>query len=252
MRTELALPLFNSVLERMVGEGTLGYEQVIRTKELLALQDHESAVINHDGATFVLTHQCQELKLKLVAHELSAVLDALDDGRLTVAMLTIDRVRIVFETLITELGILETLSPVSYQTVRETLGTGSGQESPGYNQVINAAPLLWSRLEALFDAAGTSLEEVYGKPDAHVTLFALCESFTTLDACFQKWLYHHFMVVRRVIGVESMVDSLATNPTTLLAVSMLKPLFEPLWDLRCDMTLDWTDRQAARASQADG
>jgi len=152
VRPELALPLFNLVLERLVGEGDLGYEQAIRTRELLSLQDHRSAVVNHDGATFVLTHQCQELKLKLAAHELSAAVDFLEAENLTAATMTLDRVRIVFQCLVAELEILETLSPVSYQRARETLGTGSGQESPEYNQVINAAPLLWARLEAMVEA----------------------------------------------------------------------------------------------------
>jgi len=245
MRPELALPLFNHVLKDFVGNGTLDYERTIRTGELLSLQDHETALVNHDGTTFVISHQCQELKLKLIAHELSHTIDLLDRRELAATITTLDRVRIVFQCLTAELEILETLSPRSYQTIRETLGHGSGQESPGFNQLLNAGPLLWSRLEAILQAAGATLEGVYDHPEQHPDLFALCESFTTLDANYQKWLYHHFMLVKRIIGVARDVPSLAQNATTQLAASMMRPMFDPLWRMRCAMTREWVETRPA-------
>jgi tryptophan 2,3-dioxygenase len=148
-------------------------------------------------------------------------------------------VRIVFQCLIDELEILETLSPSNYQVVRGTLGKGSGQESPGYNQVLAAGPLLWDRLSTILDERGEDLSAIYHDPGGHADMYALCEAFTTLDACWQKWLYHHFMLVKRIIGVSADTTSLAENKTTLLASSMLRPLFEPLWRMRCQLTHEW-------------
>jgi len=239
MRPELALPLYNKMLGRETGKGELDYERAIRTNELLSLQDGPAAKVSHDGTTFVLTHQCQELKLKLVAHELSRTLDLLDQRLLAPALASLDRVRIVFQCLSAEIEILETLSPRSYQTVRQTLGRGSGQESPGYNQIVAAAQPLWQRLEEILAERKTTLEQVYDFPERNAELFVLCESYTTLDSGFQKWLYHHFMLVKRIIGVSRDVVSIAANATTQLAGSMLKPLFDPLWKLRCAMTREW-------------
>lgn len=241
MRPELLLPLYNKLLDRHTGKGELDYERAIRTPELLALQDGPVAQVSHDGTTFVLTHQCQELKLKLVAHELSKALDLLDQRLIPPTLAAFDRVRIVFQCLSCELEILETLSPRSYQTIRQTLGRGSGQESPGYNQVLAAAPFLWDRLLRILAERKASLEQVYDFPEMHAELFVLCESFTTLDSSFQKWLYHHFMLVKRIIGVSRDVVSIADNATTQLAGSMLKPLFDPLWKLRCAMTREWNE-----------
>jgi tryptophan 2,3-dioxygenase len=246
MRPEAELPLYNPVLERLVGEGTLSYETAIRTPQLLALQDHEVATVSHDGTTFVITHQSQELKLKLVAHELSGVTDHLEAFDAPAAIAGLARTAVILGCLGAELAILETLSPASYQVVRGTLGTGSGQESPGYNQVLAVARPLLAAAARVLDRAGVGLGEVYREPAEHPELYALCEGLTSVDAGWQKWLYAHFMLVRRVIGVSTDVESLAANPTSMLAVSMLAPLFPPLWDVRRDMTTDWMEERAVR------
>lgn len=239
MRPELSLPIHNRVLDDRVGEGKLDYERTIRTAELLSLQDHETAQVNHEGTTFVITHQCQELKLKLLAHELSATIDALEARDAIMADRFLNRTRVILETLSTELAILETLSPRSYQEIRQTLGKGSGQESPGYNQLMVAMPLIWKGLEGCLTDAGVSLEQVYLNPEAHEHLFLLCESMATLDAKVQTWLHHHYLLVKRVIGMARDVKSLAANATTALASSMLKNFFDPLWNVRSEMTRDW-------------
>ena len=241
MRPELALPIHNRILNDLVGTGKLDYERTIRTQELLSLQDHETATISHDGTVFVISHQCQELKLKLAAHELSHAMNLLELDEVANVIASIDRVRIVFKVLTDELEILETLTPRNYQVVRATLGKGSGQESPGYNQIMTAAPLLWKRLKDLLGRRGVALAEVYREPDAHPELLGLCEAFTTLDASWQKWLHHHFILVKRIIGVSAETASLAQNKTTMLAASMLRPLFEPLWVVRNEMTHEWVD-----------
>lgn len=241
MHPDLQLPIHNRVLDDKVGLGKLDYERTIRTGELLNLHDHETATISHDGTVFVIAHQCQELKLKLVAHELSHTIELVADGQVGQAIASLDRVRVVFQCLISELEILETLSPRNYQLVRTTLGKGSGQESPGYNQVITAGPLLWTALEGLLARRGTTLDALYHDPDADSHLYLLCEAYTTVDGLWQKWLFHHFMLVKRIIGISADTQSLAQNKTTMLAASMLRPLFEKLWTMRCAMTHEWVE-----------
>lgn len=242
MRPELALPIHNRVLNDLVGTGKLDYERTIRTQELLDLQDHETATISHDGTVFVITHQCQELKLKLAAHELSHTMTLLEQDEIARAIASIERVRIVFKVLTDELEILETLTPRNYQVVRATLGKGSGQESPGYNQIMTAGPLLWARLEALLAKREVTIDEIYRAPDEHAHLNLLTEALTSLDGQWQKWLHHHFILVKRIIGVSADTASLANNKTTMLASSMLRPLFPPLWTIRQEMTHEWTHR----------
>lgn len=247
MRPELSLPIHNQVLDALVGEGRLDYERTIRTEELLALQDHETAAINHEGTTFVITHQCQELKLKLLAHELSAAIDALEARDAIMADRFLNRTRVILETLSQELAILETLSPRAYQEIRATLGKGSGQESPGYNQLMAAMPLLWRGLTGCLDEAGVTLDGIYEHPERHEALFLLCESMATLDAKVQTWLHHHYLLVKRIIGVGRDVKSLAANATTALGASMLRNSFEPLWQVRSEMTREWTARHQTGA-----
>jgi tryptophan 2,3-dioxygenase len=241
MRPEMKLPMHNKVLNDMVGLGKLDYERTIRTGELLDLHDHETATISHDGTVFVIAHQCQELKLKLATHELSYTADLVEGGQVGQAIASLDRVRVVLECLTKELEILETLSPRNYQVVRTTLGKGSGQESPGYNQIMAAGPVLWNALSKLLADRNTSLSALYHDPDADSHLYLLCEAFTTVDGLWQKWLFHHFMLVKRIIGVSHDVNSLAQNKTTMLASSMMRPLFPELWSIRVSMTHEWVE-----------
>jgi tryptophan 2,3-dioxygenase len=243
MHPAMTLPIHNRVLDDQVGLGKLDYERTIRTAELLQLQDHETATVSHDGTIFVIAHQCQELKLKMVAHELSLTIDLVAAGQVGQAIASLDRVRVVFQCLIAELEILETLSPLNYQVVRKTLGKGSGQESPGYNQMIQAGPLMWASLSALIAQRDTTLAALYHDPDADSHLYLLCEAYSTMDGLWQKWLFHHFMLVKRIIGVSHDTNSLAQNKTTMLASSMMRPLFEQLWSIRVSMTHEWVEAQ---------
>ena len=63
------------------------------------------------------------------------------------AALRLHRVREIERVLVDQMAVMETLSPADYHPIRMTLGHGSGQESPGFNQILHMAPEVYAAFD---------------------------------------------------------------------------------------------------------
>lgn len=237
LRVLLARPLFNPVLRTWVGEGSLDYEVYLRTKDLLSLQTPAEQLSDPDELMFQVVHQAQEVWLKLLAHELTGIVEEFDRDELWQAAARLDRVIRIADCLAGELRVLETLAPETYQRIRRNLGSGSGQESPGYNAVGTAAGYVSAALDRLLARRRLSCREVYlgGPADLH----RICELLVDFDERYQLWLVHHYMLVRRTIGDGKQTKALDGLPVRILLGRMTRPLFAGLWRARDELTADW-------------
>jgi tryptophan 2,3-dioxygenase len=252
LRLELEAPLFNPLLKKWVGRGELDYEVYLKTPVLLSLQAAEGERVAHDELLFQVVHQAQELWLKLASREAVEVVAELDGGALWGASARLERIHRVLRSMAAELRVLETMTPDTYQVIRRSLGNGSGQESPGYNMLRHAAGGLEAALERLLARRGVALKAVYtaGGPE---DLKRLCEQLVDVDEAFQDWLYAHYQLVRRTIGVDRSVKALDGLPTQVLAGRMTLPLFRELWDVRVELTAAWKrEGGVAPGAQRDG
>jgi tryptophan 2,3-dioxygenase len=238
LRRQLTGPWLNPLLKKWVGRGELDYEKYIRTPELLSLQVPPEERVVPDELLFQVVHQSQELWLKLLAHESVEAVAELDRDALWEASARLERMLRVVRCMGAEMRVMETLTPDTYQVIRRSLGNGSGQESPGYNAVRMAAEGLEGALERLLARRGASLASVYAGPVA-ADLKRLCEQLVDYDEAFQDWLYAHFQLVRRTIGVDATVKALDGLPTRVLSGRMTKPLFPALWQVRVELTAGW-------------
>ncbi|HJK90930.1 MAG TPA: tryptophan 2,3-dioxygenase family protein [Polyangiaceae bacterium LLY-WYZ-15_(1-7)] len=231
----LAEPIPNKTLKRAIGDGDSDYERYLRTAELLALQTPKDQLVHRDEHLFQIVHQSQELWLSLVAHEAVGVVEAIEEGELVAALDRAARMARVFDVLERDIRVLDTLSPAAFMVIRKSLGQGSGLESPGYNALQLAAPVV---AQALEEALGP-LVEVYRK-DAPTVAYRLCEQLVDVDAGYQRWLMAHFLLVRRTLGVHRTVSALDGFPTTALPKRMVRALFPELWDVRVKLTQGWS------------
>ena len=117
------------------------YEKYIRTEELLILQKVDLSC--HDELQFQIVHQVAELWMKLCAHEMTEVSRRLDMDQVSRALQLLGRVEKVQAVLFQQLGLLDTMSPRDYMTIRNTLGRGSGQESPGFKRMLQLPSEVW-------------------------------------------------------------------------------------------------------------
>jgi tryptophan 2,3-dioxygenase len=238
LKQELTQPLFNKMLKKWVGTGELDYERYLHTGTLLDLQSPEGERVSHDELMFQIVHQSQELYLKLASRELVEVVADLDRDALWAVVARLPRVHRILQGISNEMAILETMTPAEYQVIRRSLGNGSGQESPGYNTLRHAAGGLEEALERLLARRGVTLFQVYsaGGP---ADLRHVCENLVNVDEAFQGWLYAHFQLVRRTIGIDRTVKALDGLPSQVLQARMSLPLFRGLWDVRVELTAGW-------------
>ncbi|WP_283137505.1 tryptophan 2,3-dioxygenase family protein [Rhizohabitans arisaemae] len=228
------------MLKTFVGEGKLDYELYLKTSELFTLQSPADELVCSDELMFQIVHQVQEMWLKLLTHELTELVGELEGDDLWSATARLERIIRISRCLAGEMRVLETLTPDTYQTIRRHLGKGSGQESPGFNRVQLAAGFVSEALDRLVDRRGTSVYDVYAVPDPeHLDLKRTFECLMDVDEAYQTWLFTHFMLVRRTIGVGRGTAALDGVPTTVLTGRMTQPLFRPLWKVRERMTAGW-------------
>jgi tryptophan 2,3-dioxygenase len=108
---------------------SVSYGSYLRLAELLRLQVPLSEPEQHDEMLFIVVHQVYELWFKLLLHEVDRCRDELSSNDLFGAIARFKRLRTVLKTLVSQLDILETMTPLSFLTFRDRLETASGFQS---------------------------------------------------------------------------------------------------------------------------
>ena len=113
----------------------LTYSGYLHLPELLRLQDPRSTPPEHDEMLFIVIHQVYELWFKLVLHETDKVNRDFSANDLYGAVATWKRLRTILKTLVGQLDILETMTPLSFASFRDRLDTASGFQSFQFREV---------------------------------------------------------------------------------------------------------------------
>ncbi|MBY8823817.1 tryptophan 2,3-dioxygenase family protein [Sphingomonas colocasiae] len=216
----------------------LDYEIYISTQALLSCQKPFDQLINHDELQFQIVHQVEELWMKLMAHTLLEVDDYMVAGNAHRVAGLLGRCHRIMRLMISQLDLLETMSPKEYQQIRLQLGNGSGQESPGFRVLLQMIPELWRSFEKryLIDA-GRTVRSIYDQDYAHDDAYVVAEALIELDEQFGKFRSHHIFLIHRSIGMGS--ASLKGRSVDLLQAGARHRFFPELWDVRVAMTDDW-------------
>ncbi len=214
------------------------YERYIRTNELLALQKQPGELSCPDELAFQLVHQVEELWMKLALHELARVCSLLDEDRLTEAVGLLRRVHVLEELMSSQFRVLHSLSPRAYFDIRAGLGHGSGQESPGFNRMLEAPTELRPAFQRLLKRRGVELLALHRDPASDPELFTLTEALVDVDQAFQDFRYQHLALVRRIIGGRT--PSLKGVPAELLEHGVKQVWFPELWLVREHLFRDFT------------
>jgi tryptophan 2,3-dioxygenase len=113
----------------------LTYSKYLQLPELLTLQQPQSHPPEHDEMLFIIIHQTYELWFRQLLHELDKVKADFSNGDLYGAIHTIHRCRTVMKTIVGQLDILETMTPMSFASFRDRLDTASGFQSTQFREV---------------------------------------------------------------------------------------------------------------------
>ena len=148
-------------------DASVTYGSYLAVDELLALQRPRSEGPEHDEMLFIVIHQVYELWFKQVLHEVDHVIALLGTGEAHRAQHTLKRILTILKVLVAQLDILETMTPLEFQSFRSRLEAASGFQSDQFRQLEF---VLGSKSQAAIErfGAGTraraALESRYGKP----------------------------------------------------------------------------------------
>lgn len=111
------------------------YSSYLRLDELLNLQTPASEGPEHDEILFIVIHQVYELWFKQVLHETDLLRKSLLNDDTPRALATFKRILTIFKTLVSQVDILETMTPVSFNSFRHRLDSSSGFQSAQFRLV---------------------------------------------------------------------------------------------------------------------
>ncbi len=114
---------------------TMTYRDYLCVPELLDLQRMRSEGPEHDEMLFIVVHQVYELWFKQVLHELDQLVAHMDADRPDRGQHQLKRVRAILKTMVGQLDILETMTPLEFLSFRDFLGTSSGFESGQFREL---------------------------------------------------------------------------------------------------------------------
>ena len=111
------------------------YASYLKLDRLLDLQQPQSSPEEHDELLFIVIHQTYELWFKLLLHETDKMVSDFHRNDLFGAIATLKRIRTMMKTLVGQLDILETMTPLSFASFRNRLDTASGFQSYQFKEV---------------------------------------------------------------------------------------------------------------------
>ena len=262
----------NGATGRSFGEegGLLTYGRYLRLAELLGQQVLTSNPPVHDEMLFIVVHQTYELWFKELLHELTGIRDALSDPTTGLARQLLRRVHVIDRLLISQVDVLETMTPQDFGEFRTALAPASGFQSVQFRELefLSGAkdPGFVRRFRSLTDDERTRLAARLAEPtlwDAYVDLLAsrglavgsdkeilaalvtvardrphfddvweLAEDLLTHDELAAQWRARHVQMVERQIGTKSGTGGSSGAPYLHGRVPLR--YYPLLWELR-----DW-------------
>jgi tryptophan 2,3-dioxygenase len=124
------------------GKNTLlSYNSYLKVQDLIGLQECLSDPKHHDELLFITVHQTYELWFKQILHEIDATVRLMADDRLAAAARALRRVIEIEKLLISQIHILETMTPINFLGFRDELNPASGFQSMQFREIEFASGL---------------------------------------------------------------------------------------------------------------
>lgn len=250
-----------------VGE-KLTYGRYLKLSELLSLQKPLSSPVEHDEVLFIIIHQTYELWFKQVIFELESAIQLMLSHRLEIVLRRFHRISEIFRTLIQQIDILETMSPMDFNRFRDKIDPASGFQSAQFRQLELLAGakqsdyvkyfeyepewkkqiqirlenpnlheaflslLSKNRLLTKKNDLTTALGHVYRDPK-FAMIKQLCESLLQFDEQFTLWRFRHVQMVERIIGMKPGTGG--SLGVRYLQTTLDKRFFPEIWEVRTSL-----------------
>ena len=255
----------------------LTYGSYLALEQLLSAQRFESEPPAHDELLFITVHQVYELWFKQLLHEAGAARDAMlgrgtaagsGPNRLWWAQHLLQRMHAIERVLVSQVDVLETMTPQDFLEFRQALAPASGFQSVQYRELefLSGAkdPSFVRRFKGLTDAERERLRRRLDEPtlwdaflhvlrerglpadtDDEVTesvrraahdraaysdVWAVAEALLQHDELAAAWRARHVVMVERMIGTKTGTGG--SSGAAYLRSRLPLQYYPLLWELR--------------------
>ncbi|AOV06449.1 tryptophan 2,3-dioxygenase [Sporosarcina ureilytica] len=154
------------------------YGEYLNLDQILSSQTRLSG--HHDEMLFIIIHQVSELWMKLILHEITSAITAIQRDELPEAFKMLARVSRVQTQIIQAWDVLSTLTPAEYMEFRDHLGRASGFQSYQNRQIEFALGYKQPHILKIYEkdqALAAKLKRSYEAPSIYdVSIKALAKA----------------------------------------------------------------------------
>jgi tryptophan 2,3-dioxygenase len=248
--------------------GKLTYGTYLRVAELLDQQLPESDPPAHDELLFITIHQVYELWFKLLLAELTDARDRMLAGESYLPRVRLERCRVVERLLVSQVDVIDTMTPQDFLVFRSKLAPASGFQSSQFREIEFlsglkdpsylrrfrglseaergrlerrlAEPSLWDGYLAVLANAGFAVGTVDERMAAYVRiaqdrerygqLWDLAEAMVDHDQAASLWRARHVLMAERQIGTKPGTGGSAGGAYLRSRVELR--FYPELWEMR--------------------
>jgi tryptophan 2,3-dioxygenase len=204
----------------------LTYSTYLNLADLLKLQVPRSDPPEHDEMIFIVVHQAYELWFKLQLHEFEKIKRDFRADHTYGAIATFKRVRTIMKVMVEQIDIIETLTPMSFNSFRDRLETASGFQSYQFREFEFALGYKRADMLKYFPPGGPG----------HDALFRRLNEPSVVDA-FYDFLQQHGVTIPDELRDRDVTLPTAANETVedgILRLYKSHPDLEILFELMTD------------------
>ena len=251
--------------------GLLTYGSYLQLERLLSSQQLESDPPAHDELLFITIHQAYELWFQQLLHEAEAVREAMLAGELWWAQHLLRRIHVIERVLVSQIDILETMTPQDFLQFRQRLAPASGFQSVQFRELefLSGAkdpsyvdrfrglteaekarlgrrleePTLWDAFLQVMrnrdlptdddEAIKDSLRMTAHNRGTYAEVWALAEALLEHDELAAAWRGRHVVMVERMIG--SKTGTGGSSGAEYLRGRLPLRYYPLLWELRSEL-----------------
>ena len=153
---------------------SLTYTNYLKIDDLLNLQKPQSDPEEHDEMLFIIIHQTYELWFKQILHEFDLLRTELNNGETWTAIKTMSRILTIMKTLVGQVDILETMTPLEFNSFRGFLESASGFQSVQFRELELLCGLRSEHIMEIHKSNPTHTQRLQNRLDEQTIWEAFC------------------------------------------------------------------------------
>ncbi|MDJ0756350.1 MAG: tryptophan 2,3-dioxygenase family protein [Ardenticatenaceae bacterium] len=118
-----------------MNKAAVDYSSYLQLDKILNAQAEKSAGPEHDEMLFIVIHQVYELWFKQILHELDYLVEKMVENDQSRILHTLRRLLTILKTVVAQIDVLETMTPLEFNAFRSYLETASGFQSIQFREL---------------------------------------------------------------------------------------------------------------------